>query len=359
MSTTEAVRARRPGEPTRPAELATITEDLLTVVFGACLIAGVFADGWAHNNILADVQADGFFTAWHGLLYSGFAATAAWTFWLAYRRRDRTPRWWVDGWPAGYRLGALGVVIFLTGGLGDMVWHTVFGIEASIDALLSPSHLLLVVGATLLLSSPMRSWWAAGGGGPRAATGVAATALATTAASIFLLYASAFGSIAPVLPYDGIEGTMGHLHAALGLASYLVTTALLLVPLLWIHRRRTTPGAATALVAIVAMFPVVTREFPQPQTLAALAAIAGAAVADWAIVQLDRTRGMDAPLRLPIAGAVFAALVWASHLLALHLHSGIQWPVELWTGTVLSTALVGVVLGGLAARLYRIATLVG
>ncbi|HEU4422715.1 MAG TPA: hypothetical protein VFR67_09280 [Pilimelia sp.] len=352
MSTAEAVRAQQPGRPTPPAEVATPTEDLITVIFGACLIAGTFADGWAHNNILSEVQEDGFFTLWHALLYAGFTATAAWTFWLAYRRRDRAPRWWIDGWPAGYRLGALGALIFLVGGVSDMGWHTVFGVEATIDALLSPSHLVLLVGATLLLSSPMRSWWAAGDGGLRAATGVAATALATTAASVFLLYASAFGNVGPTLPYEGAEGSLGNLRAAHGLASYLITSALLLIPLLWLHRRRTTPGAVTGLVAIVAMFPIVTREFPQPQTAAALAAIAGAVVADWVLVGLDRARGMSAPLRLPIAGAVVAALLWAPHLLALHLHSGIQWPVELWTGTVASTALVGAVIGGLAARLY-------
>lgn len=352
MSTTEAVRSQQPGERPQPAEVATPTEDLITVIFGACLIAGAISDGWAHNHILSEVQEEGFFTIWHALLYSGFAGTAAWTFWLAYRRRNRARRWWVDGWPAGYRLGALGAVIFLIAGFSDMVWHTIFGVEASIEALLSPSHLLLVVGSTLLLSSPMRSWWAAGGGGLRAATGVAGTALATTAASVFLGYASAFKSIAPTLPFDAVEGSEAANRAALGLASYLVTSALLLVPLLLLHRRRTTPGVATAPVAVVAMFPTLTNGFPQPQTTAVLAAIAGAAVADWVLIRLDRARGMDAPLRLPIAGAVFAALLWGPHLLALHLHSGIQWPVELWSGIVVSTALVGALLGGLAARPY-------
>jgi hypothetical protein len=351
MSTAETVRATKRGEQTRPVELATPKEDLLTVIFGACMIGGVFADAWAHKNILSEVQAEGFFTLWHGLLYAGFTATAAWTFYLAYRRRDRAPRWWIDGWPAGYKVGALGVLIFGAGGLGDMFWHTVFGIEVSIDALLSPSHLLLVVGSTLLLSSPTRSWWADGGSRRRTATAVAALALATMAASVFLGYALIFqGRSLPVLPYDGTEGSVGHLQAAHGVTSYVVTAALLAFSVLLVHRRRATPGVVTAVTAIVALFPVVTAEFPSPQTAAALAAIGGAAVADWVLVALDRVRGVDATMRLPIAGAVVGALIAAPHLLALDIVAGVRWPIELWSGSVAVAGLAGMLVGGLASR---------
>ncbi|HYN93139.1 MAG TPA: hypothetical protein VES42_04755 [Pilimelia sp.] len=353
MSSTQIVTPSPPPPSQSPAPgagLATTREDLLTVVFGACLILGAVADGWAHQNILADVQEDGFFTPWHGLLYSGFTATAAWTFFLAYRRRDRAPRWWRDGWPAGYRLGALGVAIFSLAGLLDMVWHTVFGVETTIDALLSPSHLLLCAGSVLLLTSPLRSWWAAGPGGGRSATGVLSMALATTSVAVFMLYGSAFDYAGPVLPFSGEQGTAGYTAASLGVASYVITTGLLLVPLLLIHRRRWTPGAATALVAWASLFPMATREFPQPETGAALAAIAAAAVVDWLLGRLDRARGATAPGRLPIAGAVFGTLVWSAHLLGLHLGGRIEWPVELWTGSVVSAAAVGALLGLLAGQ---------
>src|SRR5258706_15233187 len=35
-----------------------------------------------------------------------------------------------------------------------MAWHTIFGIEFSTDALLSPSHMVLAVGAALIASGP-------------------------------------------------------------------------------------------------------------------------------------------------------------------------------------------------------------
>jgi hypothetical protein len=202
----------------------------------------------------------------------------------------------------------------------------------------------------LLLTSPVRSWWAAGEGGLRAATGILALALGTTSVSVFLGYVSMFADAAPVLPYDGEQGTPGYTAAARGLASYLVTIALLVVPLLMAHRRRATFGAATALVAWVSLFPVLTHEFPRPQTAAAFAAIVAAVLVDVTLVRLDRSRIGDGRLHLPLAGAVFAGLVSSAHLLALHLDAGIRWPVELWTGVVVSTVAIAAVLGGLAGR---------
>jgi hypothetical protein len=351
MSSSEILIPRTPvDDRARPAGVVSPTEDLITAILGALVIGGALTDAWAHSNILAQVQAEGFFTPWHGLLYSAFAATAGWTFWLGYRNRQRTPRWWVDGWPAGYRLGALGAVTFLVAGFLDMIWHGVFGIETSIDALLSPSHLLLAVGSALLLTSPLRSWWVAGGDGRRAVAGIVSLALATTSVSVFLLYVSAFDLIEPVLPYDGTQGSPGYTAAARGVASYLVTAVLLVIPLLLVHRRRTTPGIATALVAIVAVFPITMHEFPRIQTTAAVAAVVGAVLVDWILPRLDRARGLDALLRLPIAGAVFAAVVFSAHLLALHFASGIRWPVELWSGVVVLSVAAAMLLGGLAAR---------
>jgi hypothetical protein len=44
---------------------------------------------------------------------------------------------------AGYGLSLLGALIFIVGIMGDLVWHTLFGIEVDLVALLSPTHLLL------------------------------------------------------------------------------------------------------------------------------------------------------------------------------------------------------------------------
>jgi hypothetical protein len=332
------------------ADLATPKEDLVQVIFGICLMAGGATDGWAHNNILGSVQEDGFFTPWHGLLYTGFALSAAWTVLLAYRRRHLAARWWLNGWPAGYKLGAVGIGLFMIGGLGDMVWHETLGVEVSIDALLSPSHLLLAIGSTLLLSSAVRSWWTAGGGGQRVATGILSMGLAVTNVSLFLLYGLSFDSAHAAQAWDGARGAVGHTIASHGLASYIVTTGIFVVPVLMILRRGSVFGATTALVTMSGLFHMSTREFEFDLTAGVAGSVLAALLADAIIVRLDRVRGVDAPFRLPLAGMLVGALVTAGHLIGLALSAGVQWPAELWSGIPISCAAVGAMLGGIAAR---------
>src|SRR3546814_9388797 len=70
----------RPGElpvttadASNPRSLLTTPERLASVAFGLWMVVGLFLDGWAHDN----AKPESFFTPWHGVLYSGFAASAA------------------------------------------------------------------------------------------------------------------------------------------------------------------------------------------------------------------------------------------------------------------------------------------
>ncbi|UUL76358.1 hypothetical protein NG819_00085 [Pseudarthrobacter sp. Fe7] len=126
----------------------TAGEDVITLAAGVWLLTGTYVDGWAHNNLR---NLETFFTPWHGALYSGFAACAVWIAALTWRRHTPGARW-TEAVPAGYGAAVAGVVLFLASGLGDLAWHSVFGIEQNISALFSPSHLGLATGAS--------SYWA-------------------------------------------------------------------------------------------------------------------------------------------------------------------------------------------------------
>jgi hypothetical protein len=103
-----------------PTRRMSWAEDLVTLVLAACLVGGLFLDGWAHNT---RPQLETFFTPWHAVFYSGFAAVAIWIGWSVWSRRAV---------PAGYGPALAGVVIFLVSGAGDMSWHLAFGIERDI-----------------------------------------------------------------------------------------------------------------------------------------------------------------------------------------------------------------------------------
>ena len=47
-------------------------------------------------------------------------------------------------------------VAFAFAGVGDGIWHTLFGVEEDTAALLSPTHLALMIAGIVLVTGPLR-----------------------------------------------------------------------------------------------------------------------------------------------------------------------------------------------------------
>jgi Tol biopolymer transport system component len=127
---------------------------MATVLF-ALLIGGAYLDGWAHNHGKVDAS---FFTPWHAVLYSGLTLVGLFLIVnLLLNRRKGYP--WLEALPPGYSVSLLGVIVFGVGGVLDMIWHILFGTEVSVQALLSPTHLMLGLGTVLIVTGALRSAW--------------------------------------------------------------------------------------------------------------------------------------------------------------------------------------------------------
>jgi Tol biopolymer transport system component len=127
-------------------------------ILSVLLVGGFFIDLWAHSHGRVD---DTFFTPWHGLLYAAAGLFGGVLLGLALRgRRNGSP--WSSSLPAGYGLSLVGAGLFLASGLADLVWHELFGIEADVDALLSPTHLALATSGIMMVFGPVRSAWSKG-----------------------------------------------------------------------------------------------------------------------------------------------------------------------------------------------------
>jgi len=127
--------------------------DWAMAIAGYWTIAGLYTDaGW---HIRHDV--DTFFTWAHVLLYSGLLLLICLVAakYGAVRRRGeaRVPA----ALGSAYYWSAIGVLIFLIGGIADTINHLFFGFEAGFDALLSPTHQIIGIGVLLILSGPIRS----------------------------------------------------------------------------------------------------------------------------------------------------------------------------------------------------------
>jgi len=329
--------------------------DLITIALSGWLIAGLFIDGWAHNT---RPLLETFFTPWHAVFYSGFAAITGWIGWLVTSRRA-PGRSWTQALPRGYVAAAAGVLAFGACGLGDMAWHEIFGIEQGISALLSPTHLGLFAGAFLIVTAPLRSLWADPALGRPVAFGrllpaVMSLALAGALCAFILMQLNIFKEsfysvglqqfIAEAFPGDGFVPDR---NIQAGLASFIVTTVVLFGPLLFLlHRWDPPPGAMLTVIGTQAVAMAGLEGFEDPAMV--LVGLLAASV-----VEAAARRLRPSPTRL-LALRAFCVLApagfWAVYLAAAATaDGGLGWPAEIWGGSIAWSALT---LLGLSLVMY-------
>jgi hypothetical protein len=243
--------------------------------------------------------------------------------------------------PAGYGLGLVGVALFVAGGVADGAWHTMFGVEVGVAALLSPTHLLLLSGGLLMVTSPVRSAWSSPGLPARAPAlallpALWATALTTAVVLFFFQYLSAYVTRAPSTAEAA--GPNGLLTTIVGVASVLVTNVIVLAPVLLLARRWRLPFGTVALLATAGAVGLTSlREF----TLGALvpAMLAGGLATDVLVAWLRP--GPDRPGAFRTVALLAPTLLWGAWMVAYALAYGIAWPPELWAGVLGMASLTG------------------
>jgi hypothetical protein len=326
--------------------------DLVAVACATWMMVGLFLDGWAHSNIVDELES--FFTPWHAVFYSGFTATAAWILYQVWRLQSPTGRFDARRVPAGYGLGLVGLVVFAVGGVGDALWHSIFGIEADIEALLSPTHLLLFSGTVLVLSSPWRAAWhsdvPAVQGWRGLMPALSSMTLTTAMVAFFFSYLSPFTEFWSTENYaswvssmGGVGSDLGELSIGLGIAAHLWTTLVLVTPLvLALQRWRLPFGAVTVLFTVVALGLSAMEALDGAEMV--LSALVGGIGTDLAIrilavppIRPAAVRGLAAAVRG--LAALVPVLLWTTNFAIVDIVWGLGWSVELWAGTVCLCAL--------------------
>jgi hypothetical protein len=300
-------------------------------LLSAWLVGGLFLDGWAHTHGKVDQS---FFTPWHAVFYSGFAAVALALLVTLVRRRSRTQSWRA-AIPMGYGAALAGVIVFAAGGVGDLVWHTLFGIERSIEALLSPTHLMLITGGVLLVSGPLRAAW-------RRPADRLSWSNGLPVLLVMLSIQAALTFITQYLyPFDSDWYSR---VVALDIASALTFTTILMGGLLLLVGRWRLPfGWITLLLGGIALAMSVLNDIHQSVWLALVVGL----IADTLYALLHPTRAHAGRLRL-FAFAIPATL-FAGFFFALNLYGLLDWVIHLWTGVIFLTGATGVLLSFLLA----------
>lgn len=300
------------------------------------IVAGAYTDLWAHSHGKVDTS---FFTPYHALLYSGLFV-AIMLIGIVSTRNVLNGYHWMNAAPAGYATALLGAALFAFGGAGDLVWHTLLGIEVNIDALLSPPHLMIGLGAFMLVTGPFVAEWARPG--QRAPLpGLLSALYALAIINFFTNYVHPVAT--PLADLDmsrqlltgGRDGVVYQMHA-LGVATFLIQSALLIGTLLLLLRRWRLPFGVVTLVSTVSVALIATSsDYYQLILPAAVAGVVG----DLLLLALR-----------PSAERVWAVRVWAflmplaffgGQLIALA-QRGLAWNMNVWSGATFLAALTGV-----------------
>ncbi len=325
-------------------KFAKRSDDTVAALCGAWMVSGLFLDGWAHRNN----KPESFFTPWHGVLYSGFVASAVWML-RVIRSHQQPGKSWRQTMPVGYGLRSIGVAVFGVGAVGDLIWHQVFGIEVDIEALLSPTHLVLLSGGLLMAAGPIASTLRREENQHRAAwssTGpvVGSVAFMLSVLQFFLMYLS---------PYDygkynndWVEAKsnsrwLGNEVLVDGIGSALLFSLLVAMALNFIIGRIEPPrGAFVLLMLLPAALQTVLTSFETAHRLLGPAVASILAEVSWRWVRERR----DSVAVVAAWVALLTLITNYGILLGTALAQEVSWVVHLWAGLPVLAALLAAVL---------------
>lgn len=315
------------------------------------ILAGLYFDGWAHTNIPETI--DSFFTPWHAVLYSGLAASMT-VVGITYLANLRKGYSLLRSLPPVYMRSLLGAVIFVVAGNLDFIWHSLFGFEENVEALVSPSHLSLAVGGVLMMSGPLRMAWERARAGKNKIPWPALLSLFSVLGvfTFFTSFSNAFAH--PHLFIGNVPATDTYLWDTTLISYVLVTSALLMGFILMALLRWKLPiGSLTFLITGNALLLfVMTISYSKAYWQVLSAALLGSILAEVLLVVLQPSHARVKALRW------FSFLVPASlfflYFMSLLLTHGIWWNSNMWLGMIFFSGMVGLGLSWLAAPPYSV-----
>jgi hypothetical protein len=319
---------------TRPRIITSAGFDWAAVAVSCWLVAGLFVDGWAHNHDKVD---NTFFTPWHAIFYSGYLAVAAL---LVGTMLINTARGYSLGraLPRGYESSLLGVAIFGAGGIGDLVWHNLFGFEIGAEALISPSHLMLILGMVLIVTGPLRAAWYRASM-PNKIAYIPVLISLTLLLSLLSFIAQMAHPFVNTWAATGFRPSDGDLLIVLGGAAIWAQTAFIMGVLLLGLRRWSLPPGSVTFILTVNILLMTTQ---QDEYYLIWAAVITGIVGDGLLWLLKPSVERRTSFR--IFAFVVPAVFWAMYFAVLATKERIWWSVHVWGGFIGMAGFIGLML---------------
>jgi hypothetical protein len=282
----------------------------------------MYVDAWAHHHLFFET----FFTPWHALLYSGAAANFLFLS-IAWAVRGRVL-------PSGYELSLAGSVLFGIGGFADLIWHAIFGIERDFAAILSPTHLVLMLSAGLIVSGPFRAAWRSNV--PSLPfSGAWSLALVMAVLLFFMQDLHPFTAQWPnprwLVDHSGLIPNPGTTRVSemVGMDNMVLTTAVLIGSALLVTVRfELRTGQALLLTAI----PTTAVVFTYAPDLIILVVVLAGAFGEALRPLLQPSARRTKELRLYVV--LLTLFLWGLHMWGLAATNGTVWPIHAEAGVV-------------------------
>jgi hypothetical protein len=314
----------------------TSLQQWLLTLANLWLISGLFLDGWAHLNV---PELETFFTPWHAVFYSGYASVTAVLIGITLKCRRMHGGSFRNAIPLGYGAALVGTILFAIGGIGDLLWHETFGIEIGVEALLSPTHLILAVGGFTMLAANLRAWAFQ----PVSYTRLSIDQIPMLFSATYCITLVAF--MTQFTHYMKVHAGGTPMHADLELiqsasiTGYLLHTSVLIGTLLFIAQRARQPlGAYTLILAV--------HTTGMALLLDTLYLLPGAVVAGIVADFLGRNLlpFEQHHLRIRVFAFGVPATLFLLYFLTIAMRDGIWWSVHMWTGSIVMAGLAGLLI---------------
>jgi hypothetical protein len=326
------------------------TLDLLTGIVGLVLAAGFLLDNWAHLHIPIET----FFTPYHAVFYSAMVAGTV-ILALTARRNHKLGYRGGDVLPAAYQSALWGVPVFFAGGIGDLIWHTFFGVEDRIEAVTSPTHLIIGLGVLLVTGAPIRSALE-----QRAS-------LRSLRAQLPLIFALAtwleFIHLGTAYGYDpgaarmyappqaaayGVDyftnTALLLFHEGTGMAVIIVQSLVMMGVAVWLVARFALRPGALALLFVLGNGMIAAALGEGTPFLATILAMCVAAGLTGDLIVARAHPGPDRPVAFGLFGAIVPGVYYGTYFLVTALTGGFWWSWALTLGAVVWSMLCGLAL---------------
>lgn len=304
------------------------------------MIVGLFIDGWSHSHITSRAT-ESALTPWHVPLYAGSIACALVIFRIVERYRIPGAGWRGTA-PRGYGLAVVATFLYPVGAALDLIWHAVFGVEGGVEALISPTHVVVISCMGVMVGTAFRSWAQAdpvATAGDRWATWRAVTSM--TFVLLTVLFSTTYAD--PLTKLFGAPGT--EQDVAAGLTGFLFISVIVsaVIAALLQPRRPLPTGSFTLLYAGAG---IGIGFLSGAVAFTVTVCLAAGLATDAGLVLMRRRGWLDeyAFLLAPLSVAV----LWTAYFALLAVRHGVAWIIHVWVGAIVLSALVALLISLLA-----------